>query len=519
VFVFKAAVVGSGALAATIAEAIEAAGIALAKTEAGSDRVDLRDVDIAIVVPDESSSPEALFTELDAATPGSTILASCAPSPSITELGDATIRPDKVVGLHFFPAGNTRIVEVVEGDWTSPETVRAAVTFVQRLRLAALRCADTPGFVVDRVLGSEIPDSDERFGLLRLVEACHVIEDGVATMREVDLGISPRPTDSVFAGADRIGLDATLTELQHAAQRGDMQLEPPVLLRQLVAQGRTGVASGQGFYPYPRPDAGWEERPIKLETREQVAIAWLDRPPANSISAEFVATMRELWDTIEAKSSVRALVVVSANPQLFCAGADLRTLSSAGASDVQALVEATHGLLRDFERSSLVTIAAVNGLALGGGCELAMGCDLRVAAQSASFGQPEIGLGIIPGFGGTQRLPRLIGTTRAIELNLSGESIGADEAQEFGLVNEVVADHQLFDAALAWGRRLARQPPAAIAAIKRVSAAGDLDAGLQAERQAFAEVFAGGDAREGLAAFFERRPPRFSGDQTPQSQV
>ena len=487
--------------------------MAVVATEIGGDYGVLGDVDIAIVVVDEESeNSEELFAELDAVTPSSAILAPSSSSLSVTDLGDATIRPDKVVGLHFFPAQNTRIVEVVKGDETSAESVRAAVTFVQRLRRLPLHCADAPGLVVDRVLRSGTAETDEPTGLATLVEACRVIEDGVSTMREVDLGISPRPADSVLAGADRAGLEQILTQLERAAARWGEKFEPPRLLRQLVAQGRTGVASGQGFYPYPRPDAGWEERPIKLETRDEVAIAWLDRPPANSISTEFVATLRELWDAIVATASVRAMVIASANPQLFCAGADLRTLSSADAPEVQALVDVTHGLLRDFERSSVVTIAAVNGLALGGGCELAMGCDLRIAARSASFGQPEIGLGIIPGFGGTQRLPRLVGATKALEMNLSGESIGAEEAYEVALVNDVVPDHELFDAALAWGRRLALQPPAAIAAIKRVSATGGFDAGLEAERQAFAEVFAGGDAREGLAAFFERRAPNFSGE-------
>ncbi len=124
-----------------------------------------------------------------------------------------------------------------------------------------------------------------------------------------------------------------------------------------------------------------------------------------------------------------------------------------------------HGLLREMERSSSVaTIAAVNALAFGGGCELAMACDFRIAAESASFGQPEINLGIIPGFGGTQRLPRLVGEAKALELNLTGDPIGADEAYELGLATRVVPDHELFDTALAWARKLAGQAPLAVAA-------------------------------------------------------
>jgi enoyl-CoA hydratase/3-hydroxyacyl-CoA dehydrogenase len=158
-----------------------------------------------------------------------------------------------------------------------------------------------------------------------------------------------------------------------------------------------------------------------------------------------------------------------------------------------------------------MTIAAVNAMALGGGCELAMACDVRLAGFSASFGQPEIGLGIIPGFGGTQRLPRLVGPAKALEMNTTGDPIGAEDAYEYGLVNRVVADHELFDTALAWARKFAQQAPLALEQIKRVSDAGDLDAGIEAEKAGFAAVFGSEDAREGTGAFLAKRTPRFKG--------
>ena len=170
-----------------------------------------------------------------------------------------------------------------------------------------------------------------------------------------------------------------------------------------------------------------------------------------------------------------------------------------------------HGLLREMEKSSIVTIAAVNALAFGGGCELAMACDFRIAAESATFGQPEINLGIIPGFGGTQRLPRLVGEAKALELNLTGDPISAEEAYELGLANRVVPDHELLDTALAWARKLAGQAPLAIEQIKTVSAAGDLDAGIEAEKQGFATVFGSEDAREGIGAFLQKAHPEVPG--------
>jgi enoyl-CoA hydratase/3-hydroxyacyl-CoA dehydrogenase len=353
----------------------------------------------------------------------------------------------------------------------------------------------------------------ERFTLKALVESCLVLEEGVASLREIDLGmmagagIVPPP----FARADQQGLDTVLARLERAAQEWGERFTPPVIVRRLVAQGRLGVKSGQGFYPYARADEGWDEGPVKLERRGELAIAWLDRPPANSISPEVVEALERVWTSVAGAHNLRVLLFASANPMLFCAGADVKAFTNMDAGAAHELLERMHNLLRTMERSPLITIAAVNGAALGGGCELAMACDFRLAAESATFGQPEISLGIIPGFGGTQRLPRLIGEARALEMNLGGESISAGAAYEVGLAHRVVEDHELFDTALAWARRLAMRPPLAVEQIKRISAAGDLDAGIEAEKAAFERTFASEDAREGIAAFLQKRTPRFQG--------
>jgi enoyl-CoA hydratase/3-hydroxyacyl-CoA dehydrogenase len=305
-----------------------------------------------------------------------------------------------------------------------------------------------------------------------------------------------------------------LIALERAAADWGERFAPPLILRRLVGQGRLGVASGQGFFAYKRPDEGFEQGDaVQLETRGATAIAWLDRPPANSLSPQVIAELGRIWDHVDADDSIRALVIASANPMLFCAGADIKAFTKMDAATGAALLSEAHALLRRMENSSTVTLAAVNAVAFGGGCELAMACDVRIAAQSASFGQPEINLGIIPGFGGTQRLPRLVGTARARELNLTGDPISAAEAYEIGLVNRVVPDHELFDVVLAWARKLGGQAPLAVGAIKRTTAGdADLDEGIEAEKAAFAEIFQTADARAGISAFLSKRQPAWKGE-------
>jgi enoyl-CoA hydratase/carnithine racemase len=352
----------------------------------------------------------------------------------------------------------------------------------------------------------------ERFTLKALVEACLVLEEGIAGVREIDLGLMmgtgmvPGP----FARADYRGLDDVLAALERAEGEWGEHFAPPLVLRRLVAQGRLGAKSGQGFYPYPQPETGYETAVVKLDRRgDDIAVLWLDNPPANSIAPQVVEGLEAAWKELD--GHVRAVVIASPNPALFCAGADIKAFTQMDEAAGRDLLDRMHALLRSFERSRTVTIAAVNGMALGGGCELAMGCDVRIAAFSASFGQPEINLGIIPGFGGTQRLPRLVGPAKALEMNLTGDAIAAEEAFEYGLVNHLVADHELFDTALAWARKASGQAPLAVERIKQVSHRGDLDEGIEAEKEGFLGVFATDDAREGISAFLQKRTPDFKG--------
>jgi enoyl-CoA hydratase len=248
---------------------------------------------------------------------------------------------------------------------------------------------------------------------------------------------------------------------------------------------------------------------IRLEREGPVAVATIDHPPVNAISGSVVAGLAEALAACEGDPGCRALVLTGAGPKFFSAGADI-TEFGGGAEGLGGAMDLT---LR-FERSRLPVIAAVNGVAFGGGCELSLACDLRICSSNARFGQPEIKLGIIPGWGGTQRLPRLIGRAAAMELLLTGDPIDAERALELRLVTEVVPAEDLRSAALRWAGMLAAQAPLALAATKRAVLEGaplPIDQALAVEQREFAALFSTEDAAEGIGAFLQKRAPQFKG--------
>jgi enoyl-CoA hydratase len=209
---------------------------------------------------------------------------------------------------------------------------------------------------------------------------------------------------------------------------------------------------------------------------------------------------------------VRAVLLTGAGEKAFVAGADIAAMSKLGPAEAAGFAALGHRVMNALESLPVVTIAAVNGFALGGGCELAMACDLIYASEKARFGQPEVNLGLIPGFGGTQRLSRRVGLMRAKEMIFSGEVYDAATARAAGLCLEVLAPEKLLEHARAKARLIASRGPAAVALCKKVMQHGadhPLPQALDGERLAFASLFAGDEAREGMAAFLEKRPARF----------
>ena len=252
---------------------------------------------------------------------------------------------------------------------------------------------------------------------------------------------------------------------------------------------------------------------VRTDNSEGVATLTIDRPEVkNALDLATVGEIRGALQTLAADEGVGVLIVTGAGDAAFVSGADINDIRARGRDEGLAAINSS--LFAEIERFPRPTIAAINGYALGGGCELALACDIRIAADTAKFGQPELGLGIIPGAGATQRLPRIIGMGRAKHLVLTGEIIDAKQALEIGLVSAVTPPGQLQIRARELARKVLRQGPLAARLAKmalNASARVDMDSGLLIETLAQAICYASEDKLEGTAAFLEKRKPKFTG--------
>jgi enoyl-CoA hydratase len=251
---------------------------------------------------------------------------------------------------------------------------------------------------------------------------------------------------------------------------------------------------------------------VSLDVADAVATVTMRRPPVNAMSRRFVDELRAHVETAASDPRVRVVVVTSAVPRMFSGGADITELEGLDTAGCAAFIARGHDLFDRFATIAQPIVASVNGVCVGGGMELAMACDLRLAAASARFAQPEVHLGVISGWGGTQRLPRLVGKTRGLELLYLGEPIDSARALAIGLVNRVVPDDALGAETTALARTLASRSPVALAKIKTAVERGltrPLAEGLREEAAAYVEAYGDGDAKEGIRAFLEKRPARF----------
>ena len=328
--------------------------------------------------------------------------------------------------------------------------------------------------------------------------AAQLVEEGVASAEDTDIGalVGLRWARGPFGMMNDLGLDRALELVERLAAHND-SFPVPELLRRQASSGRP-----------------WTLRDVKLEVKDKIATITMNRPDAmNALNEKVLRELKEAIAQVRADPEVRAVIITGEGPA-FVAGADIRAMMVKSQIQIRQFTQFGHGVLQDIERLEKPVIAAINGFALGGGLELALACDIRLASTDARMGFPEVGLGIFPGLGGTQRTTRLVGKGRACELIFSGEPIGAQEAADMGLVNRVVPPNQLMAEAKRLATRIARQGPIAVGRAKAAinqALQGDLDAGLAFELEAVTQTFGTGDQQEGMTAFLERRRPEFKG--------
>lgn len=245
---------------------------------------------------------------------------------------------------------------------------------------------------------------------------------------------------------------------------------------------------------------------------EGIAIVTINHPPVNAIDKKMVLELEQTIDELETDSEAKIIILTGAGDKAFIAGADIPVFSDLDKASAEKFVLSIQSVLFKIEESRKVVICAINGHALGGGCEVAMACDIRIASEKAKFAQPEVNLGVMPGAGGTQRLPRLVGKGRAMELVFTGDMIGAEEAKAIGLVNRVVSPESLMNEAIRMAKKILTKGPIAISNSKRAIREGlemGLKEGMKLEARLFGELFETSDTREGVKAFLEKRTPHF----------
>ncbi len=549
-------------------------------TEAG------KDTDLVIeAVFEDMEVKKKLFTEIEQICPDHTIFASNTSSLHITELANATGRPEKFAGLHFFnPAAINKLIEVIAGDDTSEETVNILLELSTILSKIPLNVKDAPGFAVNRYFVpflneackiyeegvANIPTIDQAamdgFGIgmgpfklmnftgipiayhseeslnkglgefystsealkhqfeageqwdlegevdeAKLEEvknrllgcawgiACQLVDEGVASKEDVDRGatIGLRWAAGPFAMMNAAGIENAYKIINEFADRTDGKFAVPANLK---AQAELG-----------KP---WEIKYVSLKRDNDLAIITMNRPEAmNALNSKVLTDLQDALKQINDDPSVRSVIITGAG-NAFVAGADIKEMVTKTPEEAREYTQFGHDVFNQIELLPKPVIAAVNGYALGGGCELALACDLIIASNKAKLGLPEVGLGIHPGFGGTQRLPRLVGKAKAKELIFTTDIINAEEAARIGLVNKVVAPEKLLTETKKVAAKIARQGPVAIKLAKSVINRGlnvDLQTGLGYELDSVTEAFTTEDKTEGMNAFIEKRKPEFKG--------
>jgi enoyl-CoA hydratase/3-hydroxyacyl-CoA dehydrogenase len=557
--------------------------------------------------PENLELKRDIYEDLDEYAPDHAILASNTSSLPITDIAEATDRPEQVVGTHYFnPPVKMDLVEVIYGAETSDETAETAYDFVESIDKTPIYVRkDIRGFVVNTVLGpfgdeaawmvsngeatikeadatmvhergypmgpfeladltgidvgyhvrkeagDPIPpiveerveadelgrktgkgyydyedgdgpaygpeDVTDEFDWLRVEariinQAARLIGGDVATAEAIDTGLrlgAGFPEGPCRRG-DKLGLDTVLEKLEEQHERtGEDRYAPDDHLVELVEAGKTGEDAGEGFYSYGGSDGDRDYHTLNILRDDEVLAIELDRPERlNALNQDLMDEIEHALDT--ADDDVRVVTFEGAGDRAFCAGADIGGFADTEpweASEITSMFETVN----DFPKP---TIAKVDGLCLGGGHELALACDMRLATTDSQFGFPEINLGLLPGGGGTQRTTRMVGEARAKELVFRGEPISAERAEEWGLINRAVDSDEFEDVCAEFVEDIVEGPPVGLEMAKRIMNRGQdasLEAALTMESQSFGLLFSTEDMVEGTTAFMEDRDAEFEG--------
>lgn len=579
----------------------------------------VRNADFIIeAVPEKIDLKKDVFSRADKLSPSHAILATNTSSLPITEIAEATKRPDKVVGMHFFnPPPLMPLVEIVKGQMTSDETVKLAFELSKKFgKQPVIVKKDVPGFIVNRILGRllnaacwivankqadivevdatvryklgfpmgafeladysgidvfyfvfkamsergyvahpcplfeekfkanelgmktgkgfytypapgkyarpEIPkEKAEKVDPLLIIapainEAAWLLKEDIASRDDIDkackLGLGyPK---GILEYADEYGIDNVVKTLEMLKNMtGWEEYTPNPLLKQMVNEGKIGRKVGKGFYEYGVVE---EKKLTTILLRLEPPLAWivLNRPERlNAINIDMLKELNMLLDMLEEDERIR-VVILTGSGRAFSAGADVTGFM--GVTPVKAAIFSRkfQEVLNKIEYYTKPVIIAINGYALGGGLEISMSGDIRIASETAQLGQPEINLGFIPGAGGTQRLPRLVGKSKAKEIIFTGDMIPASEALKIGLVDAVVPPEKLEDETRRLALKIAEKPPLALMAAKYAVNFGlesNIWTGLAYESSLFGLLFSTDDVVEGVSAFLEKRKPKFKG--------
>lgn len=525
----------------------------------------LKDVDVIIeAVPEEMDAKRALWGEVSQQTKPGTILATNTSSLSITEIAKVVSDPGHFVGMHFFnPPTIMKLVEIIPGEKTQPETIAAVKELAKRLgKTSVVVSRDAPGFIVNRIL------------ITYLNEAAKLLEKGYSK-EQVDAAMQYKAGMPMgpFMLADLIGLDITYNILKVFEDNFGATYKMADPIRVLFTQRKLGRKTGEGFYTYGKPEvkeeqaigfdptvllellvaeaeklvaegiadpvsidlamklganipagpfelkarletaAGVEDKSVITETKNSVFWITLNRSSKlNSISTEMLNSVADAVEKSGSDNSIRCIVITGSGDRAFSAGADIVEFSKLTPAQALDYTKAGKKAMKKIKASKKPVVAAINGLALGGGCELASWCDFRVASDKAKLGQTEANLGVIPGWGGTMILAKLVGEQRAKLLIMTGEMIIAEEARQIGLVDRVFPAGEFNAHVDEFVAKLVASSPTVIAAVKKLTNPSIREEKLEAESVEFSKLFETKDFREGVSAFKDKRKPIFTGE-------